>query len=202
MAIGTYSELQTAVANWLDRDDLTARVPEFISLTEGRIIRKIRHLNMEKRATADTVGGERTIQLPTGYLSMRSLKINRSVVNTLEYMSPSVMYDGSESSGTPRYYTVQGDQLALEPVPDSAYEIEMDYYTFDVLSDSNTTNWLLTDFPDVYLYGSLLQAEAYLVNDARIAIWKAALDEALDEVKKDDKMARWNGTPLVIRVQP
>lgn len=201
MAITTYSELQTAIANWLDRSDLTDRIPEFISLAEARFVRKLNHWRMEGRSTANTVAGQRTLQLPTDFISMRNLKINTSTVRTLEYMSPSVLYNYSSSQGTPKYYTVQGNQLAFEPIPDSVYEIEMDYVSFDKLSDSNTTNWLLTNFPDAYLYGSLVQGEAYILNDPRIPLWKAGLDEVLEEIKKEDKAARWNGTPLTIRVQ-
>ena len=201
MAITTYAELQTAVGNWLDRDDLTSRIPEFISLAEARFKRIIRHREIEKRATADTVAGQRTLALPTGYFEMRALKLNRSTQQTLELKPPSLLYDGSESTGIPQYYAVQGDQLILEPIPDATYEIEMGYYAFSVLSDSNTTNWLLDSFPDVYLYGTLIQAEAYLLNDERVPMWKLALDGALDEVKKDDRASRWNGTPLTIRVQ-
>ena len=200
MSISTYDELQTAVANWLDRTDLTARIPEFISLAEARFLRKVRHWQMEKRATAPTVAGENSLAVPTDYVEMRNLKINTSTVNVLEFLPPSVFYDGNSSQGVPGYYTVQGDQLILYPTPDGEYTIEMGYYAFATLSDENTTNWLLTSYPDIYLYAALLQAEAYIINDGRLNVWKSALDEALKELDKEDKSARWNGTPLQIRV--
>lgn len=199
MAISTYAELQTAVANWLDRTDLTTRIPEFIDIAESRFKRKIRHWRMEKRATADTVAAQNTLEVPSGFIEMRALKINTSPINVLEFLPPNVFYDGNVSNGTPTHYTVQGDQVVFYPTPDSVYEIEMGYYTFDDLSDSNTTNWLLTYHPDIYLYSSLLQAEAYILNDQRIPLWKAALDESLKELHKEDNSARWNGTPLQIR---
>lgn len=203
MAITTYSELQTAIANWLDRDDLTDRIPEFIALAEARFIRKIKHWRMEGRATANTVASTRTMALPSDYYSMRNLKLNNgSYTDVLEYMSPSVLYEGSSTTGgTPKYYTIQGNQIALEPIPDTAYEIEIDYISFDVLSDSNTTNWLLTNYPDIYLLGSLVMGEAFMVNDERVPGIKAALDEAMKELDRDDKAGRWNGTPLTIRVE-
>ena len=199
MSISTYDELQTAVANWLDRSDLTARIPEFISLAEARFLRKVRHWQMEKRATTPTVAGTKEIAVPSDYVEMRNLKINTSVVDVLEFLPPSVFYWRNSEQGVPKYYTVQGDQLILYPTPDSEYTLEMGYYAFPTLADDNTTNWLLTSYPDIYLYASLLQAEAYIINDKRIGIWKAALDEALKELDKEDKSARWNGTPLQIR---
>lgn len=201
MAIDTYAGLQTAIGNWLNRADLTARIPEFIELAEARILRKVRHWRMEKRATANTAASQRTLPVPDDYLEMRNLKLNTSTVDVLEFKPPAVLYEGSYKTGQPRYYSVQGEEVALEPVPDSAYEIEMNYYAFDTLSDTNTTNWLLTYYPDVYLYASLLQAEAYIRKDKRLNVWKAALDESLNEIKKDDRAARWNGSPLVVRAQ-
>jgi hypothetical protein len=200
MAISTYAELQTAVANWLDRTDLTTKIPDFISLAEARFLRKVRHWRMEKRSTASTVAGENAIAVPSDYIEMRALKINTDIVQVLEFLSPSVFYYDNTSAGSiPSYYTVQGDQVLLYPTPDSAYTIEMGYYGFEKLSDSNTTNWLLTYHPDIYLYASVLQAEAYILNDQRIQLWKAALDESLKELDKEDNGARWNGTPLTIR---
>ena len=201
MAIGTYAELQTAVANWLERGDLTTRIPEFISLAESRFKRTLKHWRMEQRKVADTVAGQRALQLPTDYLKMRTLKLNTTTQNVLEFQPPSVLYDFSYGSGEPKYYTVQENQLILEPIPDAVYEVEMGYYYFSDLSDTNTTNWLLTYFPDVYLYGTLVQAEAFIFDDKRIALWKSALDEALKEVNKDDKEARWSGAPLIMRVE-
>jgi len=72
MAISTYSELTTAVANWLDRDDLTLRIPEFIALAEAKFNRTLRLRSMEAKYTADTVAGQRNLALPTGYIQMRN----------------------------------------------------------------------------------------------------------------------------------
>ena len=72
MAIGTYSELQTAVANWLDRDDLTDRIPEFIALAEAKMNRVLRISLMENVSTALTmVSGTRDYSLPTGFTGMK-----------------------------------------------------------------------------------------------------------------------------------
>lgn len=199
MAITTYSELQTAIANWTDRSDLTDRIPEFIDLAEAQFIRRIKHWRMEKRATTTASASSRTVQVPSDFISMRNLKVNSSTVDVLEFLPPSALYENSSGTGVPKYYTVQGNQLALEPIPASDYTLEMDYYAFTALSDANPTNWLLTYFPDAYLYASLLQAEAFIINDKRIPVWKLALEEVYKELKRDDHEARWNGTPLIIR---
>lgn len=91
MAISTYSELQTAVANWLDRDDLTARIPEFISLAEARFNRDLRIRAMETKQTASTVADQRNYALPTNYLQMRNFQVNGTPIRILEYVTPKCM---------------------------------------------------------------------------------------------------------------
>ena len=88
MAIGTYAELQTAVANWLDRDDLTDRIPEFIALSEARMNRVLRLSMMEGKYTAATVASQRNYALPTGYIQMRNFQLNTSPVTALQYVTP------------------------------------------------------------------------------------------------------------------
>ncbi len=92
MAIGTYAELKTAVANWLDRDDLTDRIPEFIALAEARMNRVLRLRMMEGKYTASTVGSQRNYNLPAGYIQMRNFQINTTPITPVQYVSPEI-YD-------------------------------------------------------------------------------------------------------------
>ena len=87
MAINSYSTLQTAVANWLDRDDLTASIPEFISLCEARFNRTLRIRAMETLDTSvSTVAGTKTIALPTGYVQMRDIHLTSDPLIQLQYV--------------------------------------------------------------------------------------------------------------------
>jgi len=130
---------------------------------------------------------------------MRSLKRNSSPVVVLEILPPQIINSYAESQGSPNYFSVVGDELHLDPVPDAVYELEMYYYAFSALSDTNTTNWLLTYYPDIYIYGTLLEAEAYLMNDPRLPIWKQAFDEALKQLNTEANKVRYAGAPLTIR---
>jgi len=199
--ISNYQELQDAVATWIDRTDLTTTIPDFISLAEARFIRKIRHWKMEKSDTLTTVGGTAAVDLPADYLEMRSLTLDVQPSRSLELLPPAINYNGQSSTGLPSGYTIQDGKIRLHPVPDGAYDLIVGYYAFIPLSAVNDENWLLTDYPDVYLYGSLLQAEGFVMNDKRLGVWKGALDEALGELRKDASSARWNGSPLIIRGQ-
>jgi hypothetical protein len=198
MAIGTYSELQTAVQNWTDRSDLSSRIPEFIALCEADLNRRLRIRAMETRATA--TAAEEYISLPSDFLEMRNFQLNTSPKQTLRLVTPEYIdtfWTGS-TTGKPLVYTFIGGEIQLAPSPDGSYTAEMDYYAkLDIASD--TTNWVLTNAPGLYLYGSLLQAEPFLKNDKRIGTWKAMFEQAMKDVEDADKRERWSGNSLAIR---
>ena len=199
MAIGTYAELQTAVANWLDRDDLTDRIPEFISLAEARFNRILRLRSMETKQTASTAGGQRNYALPADYIQMRNFQINTSPLTVLSYVTPEI-YDrlwGGSQTGTPKFYTILADEISLGPIPGSVMTLEMLFYKrFTNLSTSNVRNWLLTYAPDVYLYASMLEAEPFIMNDTRIPIWSQALQQAITDLQEQDNKDRHSGSAL------
>jgi hypothetical protein len=199
MAISTYAELKTAVANWLDRDDLTDRIPEFIALAEARFNRVLRLRSMEAKYTANTVADQRNLALPTGYIQMRNFQVNTSPITTLSYVTPEI-YDrlwGGSTSGTPKFYTILADEISLGPIPASVQEVEMLFYKkFTNLSGSATTNSLLTDSPDLYLYGAMLEAEPFIMNDERVPLWAAALDRAVSDMQEQDNKDRHSGSAL------
>lgn len=195
----TYDTLGTTVADYLDRSDLSSVIPTFIELAEAKLRRRLRHYKMEKRATADMVAGQRTLALPSDFLEMRHLKLNTNPVTVLEYLVPALMNWNSTSTAKPKYYTIVGDEIHFESTPDSDYEVEMYYYAFDALSDVNQTNWIIDSNPDVYLYGTLLEAESFLMNDPRLQVWKMGFEEAIKELSKSGKVAQVSGAPLIMR---
>ena len=200
MAISNYTELKAAVANWLDRDDLTDRIPEFIALAEGRFNRVLRIRAMESKQTADTVAGQQNLALPARYISMRNLQINTTPVTAMQYVTPEMfdrLYGGRGGSGTPKFYTVLADELQLGPTPSSVQQIEMLFYQkFESLSDSVATNWMITNAPDVYLYGALLEAEPFIMNDQRVPLWLSSFDRAIVDLQNQDDKDRHSGSAL------
>ena len=186
MAINTYATLQTAAANWLDRSDLTDRIPEFISLAEARFNRILRIRDMETVSTAlSTVGGTREYSLPTGFVQMKEFHLSTDPITPLAYITPEMMsrlWAGS-TKGKPKVFTIIADNVRLGPNPDAVYTTSMLYYkTFTALSASNTTSDMLTNNPDVYLYGTLLEAEPFIMNDARVPLWLAAFEKAVSDI--------------------
>ena len=204
MAISTYAELQTAVANWLDRDALTDRIPEFIALAEAKMNRRLRISLMENISTAiSTVGGQRDYSLPTGFNGMREFHLTTNPLTPLSYLTPEMMnrmWAGS-TSGKPRAFTLFSDggtrKIKLGPAPDVVYTTSMLYLKkIDNLSVANPTETMLTENPDIYLYGALLEAEPFLMNDGRIQTWGSLLLEAAKALQERDTFDRHSGSEL------
>ena len=200
MAIGTFAQLKTAAANWLDRSDLTDRIPEFIVLAEARFNRILRIRDMETVSTAiTTTAGTREYSLPTGYVQMKEFHLTTDPITPLAYITPEMMSRMWAGSGTgkPQVYTIIADNVRLGPGPGGAYTTSMLYYkTFTALSDAATTNDMLTNNPDVYLYGTLLEAEPFIMNDERVPLWLAAFEKAVGDIQNQDNKDRHSGSQL------
>ena len=199
MAINTYSTLQTAVANWLDRNDLTDRIPEFISLAEATFNRTLRLRAMETTVSDTTPSGSKEDALPTGYLQMREIHLTTSPVISLAYITPEIMYRirAGSNNGKPNAYTIVGDNILFGPTPDDGYGYSMTYYkAFDTLGDDTQTNWLILNAPDLYLYGTLLQAEPFLMNDERVQLWERGVRQVINDLQEQDDRDRHSGSEM------
>jgi hypothetical protein len=207
MALSTFTELKDAVADWLDRSDLTARIPDFITLAETRINRELRIRPMEVRSTMTTTAGSQYFNLPGGYIQMRNIQLNTNPVTPLEYITPEMLdrLYGSSTTGKPRAYTLIGDEIQLSPIPDSAYSLELAFYEkFTPLGDGATggtvvSNWLTLNAPDVLLYGALLEAEPFIKNDERVPVWLNGYSNAIDKLQKADARDRHSGSAMRVR---
>jgi hypothetical protein len=206
MALSTFTELKDAIADWLDRSDLTARIPDFIALAEARINRELRIRPMEVRSTMTTTAGNQYFNLPGGYIQMRNIQLNTNPTTPLEYITPEMLdrLYGSSTTGKPRAYTLIGDEIQLAPIPDSAYTLEMAFYEkFTALGDGTsgtvTSNWLTTNAPDILLYGALMEAEPFIKNDERVAVWLNGYGNAIDKLQKADQRDRHSGSAMRVR---
>lgn len=202
MSITTYSELKDAIANWIDRDDLTDRIPEFIELFESSMRPVIFDAQMETRSYSTTVSGDAYLPLPSDFKGMRRMQLSYGgVIYMMEERTPaefSLLDSGS--SGMPSNFTVIGNKFQFHPKPDSTYRIEMTYYRdLPALSDSNDSNWLLADYSNLYLYGALLQAAVYQHDDQQLARYAPLYSDALKNLKAQDQKRRYGAHPLRIR---
>ena len=203
MAYTSYSDLQTSVANYLGRSDLTTVIPDFIRFAETRLARELRTRKMLKSATANMTAGDARVALPTDFLEIRDLYTLGNPRKPVTYMSPSAFTRNAraDESGLPVFYTVLSAEFQFAPMPDTAYVLEILYYAQPpVLSGSNSSNVFLANYPDALLYGALLEAEPYLINDARSQTWATLYDRAIKNIQDSDQNSEYSGIPLQMRI--
>lgn len=197
MSFSTYSALQTSIAGYLNRGDLTSVIPDFITLAEAEMRRRLR----TRRATgrSDATLTTEYIAVPTDFggpiavvLTSTDPKVRLEFADIARMLE--VQQGNFSGTGQPRWYSVVGEELQFLPVPDGSYTIEMTYWKgLAALSASNTSNWMLTDNPDAYLYGALLHSAPYLMDDDRMAMWAQSFSTIMDDIKIDDAQAAYGG---------
>lgn len=185
MSISTYAELKTAVDAWLHRGDLASMIADFVTLGEAYLNRVINTPEMEENATVTTSTSDRFASLPSGCKQVKSLADSDG-----ELMRPALAgYVQADSvgatSGKPRFYAVT-DRFEFDRVSDQVYSLSC-IYTKKLDIETDTTNWLLTDHPDCYLYAALMQATPYIKNDSRVSLIKGLLDDAIHAVNSRPK---------------
>jgi hypothetical protein len=205
VALTSYSELRSSIADWLNRDDLTSVIPDFISLAEAQMERRLPTQKMVKRANAsiDTPFSA----VPADFLSVKSLVMtSASPVQPLVFLTEDEL-DAKKSvyrtTGKPIYFALVGNQIEVLPPPDTSYTAELTYVaTLPKLSDSNTSNWVLARHPDVYLYGSLLQAAPYLRDDERVGLWSSQYQAAIEDMLIQNERAAFSQSRIAMAVKP
>jgi hypothetical protein len=201
MALDSYANLKTEIANYLNRTDLTSYLDTFIELAESRIARDLRLREMETIDTSiTTVSGTQSYDLPTGYLEMRYVAYQTSPYTFLTFLAPPDfmrVYNAGEGSGTPSHYTIIGSKIYLGMQPDAAKVLELGFFKRPTgLSTVNTTNEILTNFPDIYLYSCLAESEPFLMNDERLQVWASLYKEAVETANNSAQRGRSSGAPL------
>ena len=203
MSITNYTELKASVADWLNREDLTSQIPDFITFAEARLNRTLRTREMLTRRRTTTTDG--FIGLPPDYLETYQLQLPANATNTpepLTYIGPdeAARFKATSMTGKTRYYTIIDGAFELIPTPSSSVELTITYYAkIPALSSTQATNWLLTKAPDLYLYATLANAAPYLNNDERIPVWSQLATSAFDELMMDSERASRSRTNLTAR---
>lgn len=180
MSLSTFDDLKSGVATWLGRDDLTTVIPDFITLFEASACRRLRVRLQQTTTTLSPSAGSAT--MPSDYLGAVRVTWMGSSPRELTYQHPSYLqatYPNGDA-GIPDIYTIEGSTLKVRPVDDSS--VEMLYYQ-RTAAVSGTLNWLFTNHPDAYLFGTLCEAEAYADNADKAALWKVRRDEVFEEIK-------------------
>lgn len=171
MALNTYDNLKLAISDWSDRDDYSSdNLDEFIDLTEALLRRApqpsrsgtLGGIRANKQVTTGTISGD-SITLPTDWLEGDYLTLTTTPRCVLEFVAPEFLQQKNRTgTGRPRLWTVE-DAIYLDVTADSAYGYQLGYWpVFGALTSTNTSNWVLANFPDVYLHGCLYQAACFV----------------------------------------
>jgi len=203
MAYTNYTDLQASVAGYLGRSDLSSQIPDFIRFAEIRLARDLRTRSMLKSATALTVAGDARVALPTDFLEIRDLFVQGNPRMPVTYLSPSAFTRDAraDESGLPVFYTVLASEFQFAPQPDTVYTLEILYYARPtVLSSTTASNVFLANYPDALLYGALLEAEPYLINDDRSQTWATLYDRSIKNISDADQGGEYSGIPLQMKI--
>ena len=200
MAFNTYDDLKSAIASWLARDDLTAYIPDFITLFEAAACRRLKVRLQETTTTLTPSSGVATI--PSDFLGYRRVTWTGQPTHDLKYVTPPV-YSGyiDSGAGIPTVFTIEGSSLRVAPSNDTALTFT---YNQRITAASSALSWLFTNHPDAYLFGSLVEANAFNKGKGfeSAALWKSRRDEAFDEIARLDFNERQGMTMRIMGATP
>ena len=198
MSITNYSELQTAIINWSHRSDLASIIPDFITLSESKFNRNLRTRNMEAATTLTPSAG--SAALPSDFLELRRLYLDTDANIELEYLTPEAFYVrypvDPYNDADSRFFTIESGNIVLS-AQSAASDLKVLYYQkIPALTVSNTTNWLLTSHPDLYLYASMAELADYTKKADEVQKWNAKAQAVVDSLIKSDKMGKYSGSAM------
>ena len=200
MALTTYSELQIAIGNHLNRTDMLTVAPDLITLAEAKFNRDHRLRNIVQQSISPDADDH---ALPESFRELISLAHDSdSYIGPIVIVSPDELSNHRRrhgpSNGVPTHAAIIGTAtklLRFAPVPGVAYAMQIVYNSsVTPLSDSLPSNWLLAKAPDIYLYGALVEAEAFLQEDQRVMLWKQMVEDAIQRHYINQERAEYGGT--------
>jgi len=194
MALDSYTNLKTEIASWMARSDLTTQIDSFIDLFEAWANRNLRVRQMENEAYTPAA---EFLPLPTDYVGLRDVQVQSTPRRQLQYVTPEYadMVAADGTTGTPSYYTIVGNQLRIVPSPNTTDDVRISYWqSVPPLDGTTTTNWLLTEYPDSYLYGSLMHARAYIPDEARSEFIKSSWQSVVTEIQRAGNRSNLGGS--------
>lgn len=186
MALSTYAELQTSVAGWLHKDNLTSIIPDLIVLGEKRLFRTLRVREMETALSGTIASG--VLALPSGYLDLKFAYIDGTPVQNLGKAAASQIYAKypyRASDATPALIGREGSNFIFGPYPDSTYTVKGIYYAEPTSVVTSPT--FFAEYPDAFLFAALCEASPYILNDPRIKVWETKLGQVVESINNQAK---------------
>lgn len=196
MSLNSFTTIKTAIGTWLDRSDMAGVIPDLIAIAENRIYRDLRIRAMEEAISTAISSG--VVAVPTGYLEMKHAYMDGKYA--VSRVDPAFIYERypeRTAQGVPAYFAREAENFIFGPYPDSAYTMKGVYYKrLTALSAANETNWFTDNCPELILFASLVEAEPYIGNDARVILWESKYASIKNELKSADKREGLSGSRL------
>lgn len=212
--VNSYSTLQTAIADWLTRDNLTTFIPNFIQNWEADFMRDPKNFGMWMEHSRTDAIVSSFVAVPADYLKLKYAYIATNPASRLDRMSINQLYGrypragggtfASSAPGIPQGIARETNGgtpvFVFGPSPDGDYDVRYMYWAKqDALSDADddaTDHYLITDTPDLCLFGALLQAEAFIKNDPRVDLWRTMYNQALVSYRNLQRDEETAGSPV------
>lgn len=199
-AISGYASLKTTIADYLARGDLATFVDNFIQNWEERFYRQPRNYGPWMNTGVLNVAFTSTAAVPADFLAGRIFYLNGQSQRPLivsSYEQLVTAYPRSGATGVPRWITRDGTNFVFGPSPSGSYTLNGSYYAKQTLirnfAADAAAQYLIVNAPDLVLYGALLEAEAFIKNDARIQVWSAAHQQAIADYRDLMKAQAFSG---------
>ena len=198
MALANFEDLVKEVIDWSHRADLGNKINDFILLAENAMysneVQPLKVRSMETVSTAATAG--QYVELPPEFESARSVRlVTGDNGGELTFQAPEQMHK-QVATGRPNFFTIIGNEVQLDRVPDSEYTLEIQYFRKATpLNDDNLTNEILTSHPSIYLFGALTALFIYSQDTEQAAIYNNMFMSAIKGANKADKKGRYGPAP-------
>lgn len=185
MGLATVAQLRLSVAAWLKPNTTipsgeTTLIDDYIAIAESHFNRTLMHPFMEATGTLAFVDG--VADVPADLLNVIKIQTTQSPWTEItpaqtDMLAAATGYAGSVNAVE---YKWSGEEFFLNTPMTVSAAIRY-RRTIPALSDGNTTNWLLTRFPDMYLFQSVLNGDTRLIDDEQMAIISTRADRAQQE---------------------
>lgn len=200
--VTSYSTLQTAIADWLARSDLSAYIPNFIQNFEENFLREPKNFGRWMEASLSIAIASNVAAVPASYLGLKYAYVNGSPSTPLDRKSLNQTlgkYPRGGTTGVPIYIARDGANFIFGPEPDSTYTIKGTYWAKPTLLRSfaadAAAHWLIVNAPDICIYGALIQSAPFLRNDSRLAVWQAMYADAVNSYRMMNRDEDTSGSP-------
>lgn len=174
-----YASLQTNAADYLHRSDLTSRMPTFVERAESYLFRELQVKDMAISVEGTTTGEYADLPADFGAVSKVTITYG-SIEYTLDYKSQSAV----GSTSVPDSFAIEDNRIRIFGAgTGQAYKL---YYIpkIHALSDTNTTNWLLENASDLYLFATALEGARHIRDANEIATLTGYIQPLIDSVRR------------------